>query len=115
MKNTIMDKVSDSLSNVSEDVNKRVVDVLVERDKEKRVNAIVAGLNKIDELTKKSFSLNKGDQVSYNEDGTVASATFSKERLVEKNKNKEILEKWTSAVDKAISKGDMSKLYDMVK
>ena len=109
MTNTITDKVTAALANVSDAVNDEVVNVLVEQDKSKRVDAIVAGLSKIDELTRSKYRLAKGDVETFDADGKVVSSTFTKERLAEKKKNSEVLEKWTNALSKAIEKGDMSK------
>lgn len=115
MTNTITDKVTAALSNISSDVNDAVINVLVEQDKNKRVESIVAGLSKVDELTKSKNRLLKGDIETFNVDGELVSSTFSKERITEKKKISDNLNKWNTALSNAIDKGDMSKLYDLLK
>lgn len=102
------------ISKISPVVTDRVIEHLVQQELEKRTSAVIKGIEKLLTLERESFKL-KADMVSYNEDGSVKDIAFSEARLKERKENQEKTEKLRNALDAAIGKGDMDKLYNLVK
>lgn len=81
----------------------------------KQAEALIKGLEKLTQLERDLQKINKPDVQTFNEDGTVASATFSKERIEERKKLNEQIEKLTKAINKADEGDDFGDLYNLVK
>lgn len=112
---TIREAVADQIKVISPKVGEIVIETFVKIEVEKRAEAIVKGFNKLTEYERVGYKLAKGDVITYNADGSVAAQTFTKERLEETKKNTEKVEKITRALDKALVKGDLSDLLNLVK
>lgn len=116
-------KVKTSTSDVFEDVKKAIAesnDSVAERvkahfvDEEvgNRVTLVVDGLNKLSEL-KKKFNKYKPDNITYNEDGTEASSSWSKEKLKERNESQGKITKLETALEEALASADYEKLKNL--
>lgn len=111
---TLRSTIAEQIAGISSAVNDRVVSALVEAEAQKRADTIVKGLDKLQTREREGYQLAKGDVVTYNEDGTVATQTFTQDRLKARKENNEKMDKLVRALDKAIDKGDMSDLYKIV-
>lgn len=114
MTTTITSVVAERLAQISPQVNERVIEHLVNVELEKRSNAIVSGLENLRGLQNDLKKI-KPDQVSVDENGNEVSATYSKSKFEERKKLLEQIAKVEKALDLAIDKGDMSKLYELKK
>jgi len=75
----------------------------------KRSEAIIKGLDKLDSLQRADKKI-KPDMVQYDTAGTVISENWSKAKLDEKNKSQATIRKLTSAINKALGNGDFGDL-----
>jgi len=114
MSKTITDVVAEKIAEISPAVNDKVIDALVARELDKRSDAILAGLDKLNSL-KNDLKKIKPDVGGYfDEDGNETKPMqYSKAKFEELKKGKEQIDKVQKALDLAIDKGDMSKLYDL--
>ena len=96
----------------SQKVVDTVVDVLVQKEVTRRADALTAALKLHDDARKELLKF-KADVVNYNEDGSVASSTWSKAKLDEKKKTTEKMEKIERSIVKATEKDDWSDLYNL--
>lgn len=112
---TVTSLVAQRIADSSPVVQGRVVDVLVEKELQKRSDAVVKGLEKLKEAEKDLYKI-KPDVCSYNADGSTLSEGWSKPKLEEKKKAEEYVAKITSAIEKALAdKPDFTKLYELIK
>lgn len=111
---SIHEILGDQFARCAPQVTERVVNVLVDREVSKRADAIVKVLDKLAELHKDSFRI-KADVVSFDDQGKVVSATWSKDQLEKKKKNTEQILKFERAIDKATDdkKPDMADVYNL--
>lgn len=126
---SIREAVTAALSDLGDNTRARVVehfvdvifaqmtwhDLFAKLEAQKRADALVAGLDKLTELEREQKKLSKPDVVTYNEDGTEASGTYSKERIDARRKLTEQIEKLTKAMDKADDSADFGDLYNLTK
>lgn len=112
--NSVQIKVAESIANIAPKVEDQVVEVIVERELEKRATAIVKAM---DTLSKFETDLRKikPDQTSFSETGEKVSETYSKAKLEEKNKLTQKIEKNTKAINKALETGDYQDVYNLNK
>lgn len=108
----INEAVAIRLANSNEEVAERVISHLVEEQLAKRVDQLSGALAEQDKLTKDGYRLAKPDVVTYDVTGTVASGTFSKERIDTLKKHNERLEKVTKAIELALG-GDFKKINEL--
>ena len=114
MTKTITDAVADKIAEISPAVNERVIDHLVALELEKRSTAIVSGLDKLRGLQNDLRKLRPDVGGAFNEDGTeVKPMLYSKDKFEARKKLTEQIDKLQKALDLAIDKGDMSKLYEL--
>lgn len=111
--NTITQAVAQRISEISDDVNARVIEHYKDLEADRRAKAIIAGIDKIDTL-EKDLRKAKPDQVLFDADGKEISAGYSKEKLDARNKLNEQIAKLAKALDKAIG-GEMGDLLNAVK
>ena len=90
----------------------RIRDAMVEKEVAARVDLLDKALQKRFQLLTDLRKVDKPDNESFNADGTVASATYSKARLEEIKKAKEALAKHESALEKALANNDFGKLKE---
>lgn len=113
MATSVRDKIADRFAKISQEVEVQVVDNMVEREIDKRADAIVKVVEKIEIEEKNLKKIDKPDQVQFGRDGKPISETFSKNRLDEIEKSKKKIEKMAAAIDKALTKGDMQDVYNL--
>ncbi len=92
-----------------------VVEHFAKLEAEKQGTALIKGLDKLSSLERDLNKINRPDVQTFNEDGSVASASWSKDRLDERKKLSEQIEKLSKAIDKADDKGDFADLYNLTK
>lgn len=92
-----------------------VVEHFAKLEAEKQGTALIKGLDKLSNLERDLNKINRPDIKTFNEDGSEASASWSKDRLEERKKLTEQIEKLTKAIDKADDKGDFADLYNLTK
>lgn len=116
MTKTITQVVSDRISSISSAVNESVIEALVNRELEKRSNAIVQGFDRLDNLNKEFRKIRPDIQALFDEDGVETTpASWSKSKLEERSKAKSNIDKLENALNLAIEQGEMQKLYDLLK
>jgi hypothetical protein len=114
MTKTITEAVATKIAEISPAVNDKVIDALVNRELEKRSEAILNGLDKLSALKKDLQKIRPDVGGYFDEDGNETKPTqYSKAKFEERKKLLEQITKIESALDKAIDKGDMSKLYEL--
>ena len=112
-KMSVREKIADQLANIAPSVIDQVVESVVMREANKRAEAIVKVIDKLDDAEKEMKKLDRPDQVFYNAEGTVDVAVFSEGRKNERVKKGKLIERLTNAITKAIEKGDMQDVYNM--
>lgn len=93
-----------------------VVALLVQKENDRRVKALAEALEAAAKAQQELFKV-KPDNVTFNEDGSPASSTYSKAKLDEKKKLQEKLAKIEKAIENATNteKPDFSGLYNIAK
>jgi hypothetical protein len=94
-------------------VREKVVTLMVEEEIEKRTVAVVAVVKKLDEATKALKKVNVPDNEQFDVDGKVVSATYSKTKLDDIKKAKELLAKLTKALDLALEQNNFDKVFEL--
>lgn len=115
-RSSIRDAVRTNLTNtLPARTRELVVEHFAKQEAEKQGTALIKGLDKLSSLERDLNKINRPDVKTYNEDGSEASATWSKDRLDERKKLSEQIEKLSKAIDKADDKGDFADLYNLTK
>lgn len=112
---TIKETVAGRIASLSTAVEASVVDVLAEQVKEKRVKAVLAGLD-LKDATEKELKKIKPDQQSFGPDNKLVSETYSKSNMESKKKLEEKLAKVEAALNLALAETDpdYKKLFEVV-
>lgn len=114
MTKTITDAVAEKIAAISPEVNEKVIEALVEREKAKRTDAVLAGLDKLRTLQSDLRKIRPDVGGAFDENGTELKPTlYSKAKFEERKKVVEQIDKLQKALDLAIDKGDMTKLYEL--
>jgi hypothetical protein len=106
----LLAEVADKIKGSGEAVRARLVDAMVEKELASRVECLDKAFQRRFELLTNLRKIERPDTETYNADGTVASASYTKARIEEIKKAKEALEKHENALEKALSTNDFSKL-----
>jgi hypothetical protein len=109
---TVHDKVADQISKINPRVEEQVVGVLVDRELKKRSDALVNVLDKLATLAGQLKKI-RPDQGSYDADGKETASWFSKAKAQEKKKLEEQVSKMENAINKALTTGDYSNVYNI--
>ena len=114
MTKTITDAVAEKIAAISPAVNEKVIDALVVRELEKRSDAVLSGLDKLRTMQNDLRKIKPDVGGFFDEDGNETKPNaYSKAKFEERKKFNEQIEKLQKALDLAIDKGDMSKLYEI--
>ncbi len=116
MENTVdvlKNKIKENIKNSTQTVYNTVVDVLVKKEVDSRVELIMKALDKKEVLEKEVLAI-KPDNVMYNEDGTVASQNYTKQNLDNKKDKERKLKEFSEALEKALVDGEYEKLTKML-
>lgn len=109
---TVKELVTERLGTIGSTVREKVVAQLVETEVQKRTEAVVFVVKRLDESNEQLKKINRGDLVTYNEDGSVASTGWSKGRVDEIKKIKESIQKLENALELAFEKNDFQKIME---
>lgn len=93
----------------------RLRDAMVEKEIASRVDLLDKAFQKRFQLLTDLRKVDRPDQETYNADGSVATASYTKPRLEEIRKAKEALAKHENALEKALASNDFSKLKETCK
>lgn len=110
--NSVTVAVAQQIATLNPKVEEAVTKVLVERELNKRSDAIVVVLDTLSKLENDLKKI-KPDQISYDLDGKVTAETYSKAKSEEHKKLKEKIAKYTSAINKALEKADFGDVYNL--
>lgn len=108
----IRQKITQTLADIAPSVEAAVVDAMVDREIDKRSSAIVQVMDKL-QRAENDLRKIKPDLVSFDENRAPVSATWSKARLDERDKQVKFIEKLTNALNKALDKGDFGDVYNL--
>lgn len=112
---SIKEILAEKLLNSGTDVKNNVLDVLYNTELKTRTDACLKLLSKIEEQQKELKKLRVSNNNIYNEDGTVQSGGFTKERIGEINNAKANLEKLEKALESALERNDFTKALELGK
>jgi hypothetical protein len=111
---TIQEKVAEAIANLGPQVESNVVDVMVDKELQKRTPVIVQGLEKIAEFKVELKKVDRPDVKTLNADGSVKDESYSPKKFEEVKKIKERIEKFTNATNKALTDGDLKELNQLL-
>jgi hypothetical protein len=111
----LMAEVSASVKESAPQVRQRLVAALVEKEVISRVSLLETCLNKRVEAEKELKKASKPDTETFDADGKVVAATFSKSAADALKKARETLDKLDKAMEKALGENDFSKLKELGK
>jgi hypothetical protein len=111
------DKTTELLQDIASmledaDVRGRLLDVLVEREIQSRIELLDGALKKRAEQLIELRKAEKGDQVQYDEYGAEVGRTFSKDKFEALKKTREGLAKTEKAIEDGLG-GDFKKLKEL--
>lgn len=111
---SVSTKVAEKLAELGGSmVEDRVVDTMLEREIEKRSNALVKVMDLL-EQAEKSFKKLGPDQHTFNVDGSKATEGYSKSRIDERNKATKQVARLTGAINKALGPNkDYGDVYNL--
>lgn len=108
-------QVAERLIGSSKSVKDKVLEVLTNKELERRTEACLKIIEKIEELDKQYKKESKPDIETYNEDGTVDKTSFSKEKVDSLRKLREQRVRFDDALKKALEQNDFSKALELTK
>ena len=110
----LRESVEEALSAAGSQVRQRAVNVLVEKELERRTKLLLDGLAKCDEA-KRNFNKIKPDVITYNEKGEKQTESWSKPKVEERKKAEQLLKKFDEAIVEALGdKPNYEKLSKVV-
>ena len=114
MSTNINEVVTDRIKNISEPVFNQVVETIVSREADKRADAIVKVMGKIEDMQKENRRFKPDVGPFYDDDGNEieGSARWSKAKLEERKKLRERIAKAQKAVEEALN-GNMEQVYKL--
>jgi hypothetical protein len=108
----VHEQVAEQLSNSSPQIEKGVVDRLVTRQLDKRVDALVKVYDDLDRL-KLDLRKMKPDLVSCNEAGDVIESNWTQAAAKARKELCDKIEKYQRSLDKAHDKNDFSDIFNL--
>lgn len=110
----INQKVAEQIASAGDEIAQRVINLLAEKDKEKRVSILVQCIGELDGMNKEIEKI-RADLVLYDADGKVTSENWSKAKLEERNSKKGKRDKLEAAISLALEKNDFNALFNRTK
>jgi len=109
---TIRMKVAERIAEIIPRVETEVVEHMIQKEVDKRTNATIQVLAKLDDAER---DLRKAgpDVQQFDENGKKTHESFSKARIEQRNKLKGKIAKFTGAITKAYDKDDWSDLFNL--
>ncbi len=111
---TIREAVAEKIANIGPRTREQVIEHFAKIEADRQAAILVKGLTALDTAEASLEKVDKPDQLSYNQDGTIASQAYSLNRINEIKKAKEKIEKITSAITLADEQGNFSALQKIV-
>jgi hypothetical protein len=111
----LLAEVADRVKESGPQVYARLRDAMVEREISSRADLMEKAFQRREQLQLDFRKVNKPDNETFNADGTTANASYSKPRLEEIKKAREVLEKLESAMEKALVGNDFKALKEVCK
>lgn len=112
---SIREAVAAGLTNLGGRTRESVIEYFAAAKAEKQAQALIKGLDKLNGFERELQKINRPDVITYDSEGAQASATFSKERIEERKKLNEQIEKLSNAINKADDTNDFDKLFELTK
>lgn len=110
---SVREKIAEQLANITPSVIDQIVETVAARETNKRAEAILKVIDKLEVAEKEMKKLERPDQVFYNDKNEVDVAVFSEGRKNERLKKAKLIERLTNAINKAIDKEDMQDVYNL--
>lgn len=107
--------VAEQLANSGDVVKERVIAHLAAQELDRRTEATIKVVSKIDELEKELKKLSRPDVETFDMDGKALPGVFSKARTEEIKKVKEQKEKLDKALTRALAEGLFDKVFEVSK
>jgi hypothetical protein len=114
MSEKVADQVAEDIKGMNPDVKTALVDALVDREKVKRVDALVICYDKWQKLRGEMRKAERPDNVTMDKDGKVVSESFSKKAYEALKTLREKADKIAKAIEKALN-GDVSDAYNIAR
>lgn len=111
---TVRETVAAKLANSGDQVAVNVINHLADIEIGRREKLVLSALTKLDSLDKEAKKI-RPDQRSLDSDGKVISETYSAAKFDEVKRSRDLLERWTVALDKALNSCDYTKLTELSK
>lgn len=111
----IKNEIAERLVGSSGVVKEKVIDILFQKELDRRTDACLKVIEKLAELDKQYKKENKPDIETYNEDGTVDKQTYSKEKAEALRRLREQRSNLDAALKKALEHNDFSKVLELGK
>ncbi len=113
---TIREAVAEGLTNLAGRTRESVIEHFAAAKAEKQAQALIKGLDKLSGFERELQKINRPDIITYDGDGQpLGTGAYSKERIEERKKLNEQIEKLTNAINKADDSNDFDKLFDLTK
>lgn len=114
--NTLVETIANEISGISDAVGERVVEIVSDRETEKRANAIDQGLVRLRDLEREIKGLETPRDRRLDREGNAieGSESFTQEQINERKGKEKQRDKLVVALEKALN-GDMDKLYKLMK
>lgn len=109
---SVREKIMERTAALSPEVEEQVVNHYVEKEKNRRSDALVKGMDKLTSLENDLKKI-KPDQVQLDADGKELSSSYSKAKYEEKKKLEEQIGKLEKIIDKALTKAEFGDLYNV--
>lgn len=109
--NSVTMKVAEQITAIAPQVEDKVVTTLVTRELDRRSNAMVQVLDKLDQ-EEKAFRKLKPDQASYDDKGAQISTWYSKSKKEEREKLEKRINKMKAALNKALDKSEFGDVFN---
>lgn len=112
--NSINTEVATRIASIAPQISEKVIDHLVSKELVRRTDAVIQALSEVEKLGKDLIKM-KPDNTLYNDDGSVASSSWTKPKLEEKNKLVAKIQKINVALEKALGENDFNLLFSLQK
>jgi len=111
--NSVIGSANDKMKcpEIPEIVKDRIIQKFVEAETTRRVEATEKVLRMIGDRSKELNKINRPDVETYNKDGSVATQTYSKERLKAIKDISDYVEKLDKALEDAFERNDFSAIF----
>ena len=111
---TIQEQVAAGIAKLGPRVETTIVDMMVDKELERRTPPIVQGLDRLSEFDVELKKTDKPDVKTLNADGSLKDESYSPKKFEEVKKIKERIQKLTNAINKALDNGDLKELNQLL-